>query len=96
MKTCTNAALVHHLFERMGLAVTKLMTSMGIVAAQVRHPSGSDQFSRPYPDPTCTSLDDYDRKAFDKSGTRDSMGLAPMLPIPNVQATYQTRCADRL
>jgi hypothetical protein len=72
MKPWSEMALTRRKAQKIGLAVTLLMASTRVVAAQPHeHPQYGFYQNRP----PCTSLDDCDRRAFDKSGTPGRMGL---------------------
>ena len=73
MKTWSEKALARHNARKIGLAVAALAASMGVVAAQEQYEHPQHGFYQN--PPPCTSLDDCDRRAFDKSGTPGRMGL---------------------
>jgi hypothetical protein len=73
MKPWSEKALARRKAQKIGLAVAVLMASTRVVAAQEQHEHQQYGF---YQDrPPCTSLDDCNRKAYDKSGTPGRMGL---------------------
>jgi hypothetical protein len=73
MKTWSEKALARRKVQKVGLAVAALVASMSVVSAQEQyeHP----QYGFYQNPPPCSSLDDCDRWAFDKSGTPGRMGL---------------------
>jgi hypothetical protein len=73
MKTWSEKALARRKARTIGLAVAALVALMRVVAAQEQHEHPQDGF---YQNRTpCSSLDDCDCRAFDKSGTPGRMGL---------------------
>jgi hypothetical protein len=73
MKTWSEKALARHKAQKIGLAVAALAASMCVVVAQEQYEHPQHGFYQN--PPPCTSLDDCDRSAFDKSGTPGRMGL---------------------
>jgi hypothetical protein len=73
MKPWSEKPLARHKALKIGLAVAVLVVSTCVVAAQEQHEHPQYGF---YQNRTpCSSLDDCDRRAFDKSGTPGRMGL---------------------
>jgi hypothetical protein len=77
MKTWTEKAVARHGARKIGLAVAMLMTSMGVIAAHERYPSGADLYYHAYLFYEHHSIapSRRDRFRFDRSGTRGRMGL---------------------
>jgi hypothetical protein len=73
MKPWSEKALARHKAQKIGLAVAVLVASMRVVAAQEQHEH--PQYGFYQNPPPCMSLDDCNRRAFDKSGTPGRMGL---------------------
>jgi hypothetical protein len=73
MKTRSEGALARRKARTIGLAVAVLVASTRVVAAQEQHEHPQYGFYQNRP--PCTSVDDCNRRAFDKSGTPGRMGL---------------------
>ena len=73
MKPWSEKALARHKARTIGLAVAVLVASTRVAVTQEQHEHPQYGF---YQNRTpCSSLDDCDRRAFDKSGTPGRMGL---------------------
>jgi hypothetical protein len=73
MKPWSEKALTRRKAQKIGLVVAVLMASMRIVAAQEQYEHSQYGFYQNRP--PCTSLDDCNRRVYDKSGTPGRMGL---------------------